>query len=140
MSKSNIKYLHEVKTKQVKDGVVEVHEEFVIDGDKGLTINYYHKDSAGIEKINIKGSGDQFVMKVIVGEQKEEKNLSRAELVKEVGKNKKLSFAKDHVSKAQSRSHSRPKSGSKKGSKKGSRKGSKKGSRKGSKKGSRKSH
>lgn len=117
--KSNVKYLHEVKTKLVKDGVVEVHEEFVIDGDRGLTINYYHKDAKGIEKINIKSSGDGYVMKIINGDEKEEKNLSRSELIKEVSKNKKLSFAKEHVSKAMSRSHGKKhKGGSKRKSKK----------------------
>ena len=130
-----LNYLHEVKTKKIKDGEVhEINEEYIIEGPKGVMIKYYKKDSKGIEKIiiNRKSDGD-YIMKVTKDGDTAEKTLSKADLKKEISKNKKLAFA-DEFSKSKGLARSVNRSGSRKGSKKGTRKGTRKGSKKGSRK------
>lgn len=119
---SKLNFLHEVKNRSIKDDKVQVHEETIIDGPKGVTIKYYHKEGTDIEKISISGKDDSYKMVVISGGNKTEHTLSKSDVAKEIAKNKKLGFAKD-FSKAQK--------GGKKGSK--SKKASKTGSKKGSK-------
>ena|ERR1700744_3692207 len=131
--KSNIVYLHDVKNTSISDGKKITHEEYVIDGDKGLLIKYYHKEGDEAEKIIIARKGSGFVMKTVKGEKKDEKDLNKEELDKELSKNKKLKFAAEYV-KALQQGGIRKRS--RKGSKKVSKKVSKKRSRKGSKKGS----
>ena len=55
----------------------------------------YSKNGDKVEKITIHGSGDDFVMKVTKDGSQEEKKLTKAELMTELKKNKKLDFAAD---------------------------------------------
>ena len=140
---SNLNYLYQNTQKSVKDGKVEVLEEIVIDGPRGLKINYYMKSGNTVEKIVIFGKDDSFKMKSIDGE----KTLSKTELLNEIKSNKKLKFASEFAKnqKGGNVMTGGAKKSSKKGSKKSSKKGSKKtsktmkGGKKSSKKGSKKS-
>ena len=92
---STITFLHDVHSSSIKDGKKLTDEEKIIDGEKGLTIKYFHKDDSSTEKIVIMGKNDSFTMKTIINGDKDEKNLSRSELMKEL-KSKKLKFALDY--------------------------------------------
>jgi len=133
---SKLNFLHDVKNRFIKDDKVQVDEEYIIDGPKGLTIKYYHKEGTEIEKVTISGKDDNYRMVVISGGDKKESTLSKSDLVKEIGKNKKLGFAKDFLktqkggrkgSKAKKASSTKTKKSSSSKAKKGSkaRKGSK---------------
>jgi hypothetical protein len=128
MSKKTLNFKHEIKQTSIKDGDVEIYEEVIMDGSKGLTIKYFHKNKKETNRILIYGSKDEYTMKTQTGDVKDDKKLTKSEMTKEVEKNKKLAFAKDYV-KTQKGGAVGKKSGSKKsGSKKsGSKKhGSKK--------------
>ena len=150
---TNLNYLYQNTKKSVKDGKVEVLEEMVVDGPRGIKINYYKKSDSSVEKIVVFSKGDGFVMKSSDGE----KTLSKAELMEELKSNKKLKFAADFaktqkggkalgmVGGAKKSSKKTSKKSSKKGSKtmvgsKKPKKSSKKSSKKGSKKASKKSY
>ncbi len=137
-SKNTLKYLHESKQSNVVNGKRSAHEEFLIHGDKGMTIKFFHKDDKKVEKIVIvKKPEGGYLMKTMADGKTSEKTIANKEdLVKELKKNKDLEFAVEYVK--SSKDLSRSKASSKKGSKKSSKKGSKKSSKKGSKKSSRK--
>lgn len=94
---SKLNFLHDVKNRFIKDDKVQVDEEYIIDGPNGLTIKYYHKEGTESEKITISGKDDNYKMVVISGGDKKETSLSKSDLAKEIGKNKKLGFAKDFL-------------------------------------------
>ena len=136
---TNLNYLYQNTQKSVKDGKVEVMEEMVVDGPRGLKINYYKKSGDKAEKIVIYSKGDGFVMKSADGE----KTLSKAELLDELKSNKKLKFAAEFAKtqkggKVLGMVGGAKKRGSKKASKKTSKKTSKKVPKKASKKPSKK--
>jgi hypothetical protein len=156
---SKLNYLYQNTQKSVKDDKVEVLEEIVVDGPRGLKINYYMKSGNTVEKIVIFGKDDSFKMKSVDGE----KTLTKTELLNEIKSNKKLKFASEFAktqkggnvmtggakksskksskkgSKKTSKKVSKKSSKTMKGGKKKSKKTSKKGSKKSSKKGSKKS-
>jgi len=129
---SNLNYLYQNTQKSVKDGKVEVMEEMVVDGPRGLKINYYKKSGNSVEKIVIYSKGDSFVMKSGDGE----KTLSKSELMDELKSNKKLKFAADFAKTQKGGKALGMVGGAKKSSKKASKKASKKVSKKASKKAS----
>ena len=129
---SKLNYLYQNTQKSVKDDKVEVLEEIVVDGPRGLKINYYMKSGNTVEKIVIFGKDDSFKMKSVDGE----KTLTKTELLNEIKSNKKLKFASEFA-KTQKGGNVMT-GGAKKSSKKGSKKTSKKVSKKSSKKGSKK--
>lgn len=123
-------FVHEVTTKEVKNGSVVVHDEFLIHGSGGLSFKYYYKDDKTKEKITGKMLSDgKFSVRYMVNDKKDEKEMSKDELIKEFSKNKALKFVVDYL---------KTQKGGKKSSRKMSRKGSRKVSKKGSKKGSKK--
>jgi hypothetical protein len=136
---SVIEVLHDVRNFSIKKGKKVKDEEYVIQGEKGLKIKYFHKDDKTAEKIVITGKDGVYKMKSTIDGEVTEKDLDEKALEKEL-KSAKLKFAKEQLkggAKADSGLV-----GGRKGSKKGSKKaGSKKGSKKaGSKKsGSKKS-
>lgn len=130
--KTQVKILHSQVSKHVEGDKREVHEEFMIHGDKGFTAKYYHKDSKQEVRIVVNKKDDKYVLKTKMGDKVDEKILTKADLLKELSKHKELKFVVDYLSKA--KDLSRSKVGSKKGSKRGSKRGSKKGSKRGSKK------
>src|SRR5690606_29147815 len=81
------------------------------------------------------GKGDKYVLKSNLNGVKEEKTLTKREMLDELSKNKKLKFAADFLKTQKGGAllrrivHVMSRTKSKKGSKKGSRKGSKKGSK-----------
>lgn len=93
--KSALTYLHKVFNQSLKDGVVTTYEEIIIEGPKGITVKYYSKDGKNEEKITIFGKDDKFKMTIKEGDKKEEKTLTKEELMSELKKNKKLKFAAD---------------------------------------------
>lgn len=134
-SKSSLTFLHKVLEESIKDGKKATHEEQVIHGSKGLTIKFYHKKDNKVEKISIRSEGDEYKMTHQDGDKKEEKTLSKKEMIDVVSKNKDLAFAKEYVSKHMKGGYRHM---SRKSSRKASKKASKKASRKHSKKSSRK--
>jgi hypothetical protein len=130
---SSIKILHDIRNLSIKNGKKVVEEEYVIQGEKGLKIKYYYKDEKKKEKITITGKDGKYMMKTIIDDKVDEKELDEKGLKAEM-KNSKLKFAKEQLGGAkindlEGGAKKRSKSGSKKsGSKKaGSKKrGSKK--------------
>jgi hypothetical protein len=140
---SAVNYLHSSIEKHVEGDKRETHEEFIIHGSKGFTAKYYHKDSKQEVRVVVSKKDDKYVLKTKMGDKQDEKTLTKADLIKELGKHKELKFVVDYLNKAKDLSRGSKKGGSKKSSKKGSKKSSKKGgskksSKKGSKKGSKK--
>jgi len=123
-------FLHDQRSKSISNGKKLVTEEYIIHGDKGLLIKYYHKDGDNTEKIIITKKGDNYLLKTDINGTKEEKELSKDAIVKEINKNKNLTFALQYV---------KSQAGGKRGSRSGSRKGSRKGSKRNMKRGSRSS-
>ena len=150
-------FLHDIKQRSIDNDKKSTHEEFVIHGSKGLTIKYFHKDDKTAEKIVINERDGKYMMKSTIGENHEEKELSKEDLVDLLTKNKSLKFALAYVkglkgsatlkrttkksskkSSKKVKKSSKKLTGGKKSSRKVSKKVSKKASKKGSKKGSRK--
>ncbi len=117
---SAVNYLHSSINKHVEGDKRETHEEFIIHGSKGFTAKYYHKDNKQEVRVVVAKKDDKYVLKTKMGDKVDEKTMSKADLIKELSKQKELKFMVDYLSKA--KDLSRPKAGSKKGSKKGSRK------------------
>jgi hypothetical protein len=142
----SLKYLHRVVNESLKNGVKETYEEFIIQGEKGVTIKMFKKDADGMERIVISGKEDKYKMKSQKGDKKDEKDLTLKEMLAELKSNKALKFAAEFaktqkggklfggkkMSKKSSKTAS--KTASKKTSKKSSKKASKKSSKRGSKK------
>jgi hypothetical protein len=136
---SKITYRHKEESTDIKNGKITVYEEDIIDGPKGVSFKLYKKTDTKKEKIIGRRNDDgTYTFIHIVDDKKDSKNLSLADLLKEIKKIKGLEFAVKYLSTAKMARASRAlsRSGSRKGSKKRtSRKGSKKRtSRKGSKK------
>ncbi len=129
---TNLNYLFQNTQKSVKDGKVDVLEEMVVDGPRGLKINFYKKSDNSVEKIVIYGKDDSFKLRTADGE----KTLSKTELLDELKSNKKLKFALEFAKSQKGGKINAVCGGSKKSSKKTSKKSSKKSSKKTSKKSS----
>ncbi len=132
--KNPLKILHSEVSKHVEGDKRETHEEFMIHGDKGFSAKYYHKDSKQEIRIVVTKKDDMYILKTKLGDKEDVKTLTKAELIKELSKQKELKFIVDYLSKAKDLSRSKRSKKGSKGSKRGS-KGSKRGS-KGSKRGS----
>lgn len=145
----DLTYLHNVINKTLANGVINTYEELIKEGPKGLVIKLYNKVGDKVEKLVLAGKGDSYTLKSNLNGTKEEKTLTKREMLDELSKNKKLKFASDFLKTqkggallkriAHSMSRTKPKKTSKKDSKKSSKKASKKISRKSSKKTSKKS-
>lgn len=136
--KSTPKYLHSFSLKSLVGDFVEQTEEYIVDGEKGILIKYFHIDKKnGKKKIVIKGNKDgSFSVK----EGDKDKSLSKDEIVKMIKGDKDLKFAEDFLKTQKGGAWlNRTKKSSKKSSKKASKKSSKKSSKGGAKKGSKKS-
>uniref|UniRef100_A0A6C0EC76 Uncharacterized protein n=1 Tax=viral metagenome TaxID=1070528 RepID=A0A6C0EC76_9ZZZZ len=129
--KGKLSYLHDFKHTTIKDGKKVVHEEYVINGTKGLRIKYYHKENDNIEKIVVgtKGDGNYFLKTTKNKDTKTEENLSKDDLLKVLKKDKSLDFALDYIKKEMKGGSRKTSRKTKKSSKKSSKKGSKKGSK-----------
>jgi hypothetical protein len=140
MNMNKAKKVHEKKEKYVENNKVIIREEFLIDGDKGVLVKFYHKEGDKKDKWVIIGKGGEFIVKETHGETKEpERTVSKKDLLKEIAKNKDLAFALDYL-KNMSQSRSKSKGGKRRSKKsKSSKKASKKASKKGSKKRSKRS-
>jgi len=99
MSKSNVKYLHEVSQKTVKNGDVMIHEEYIIHGDKGLLIKHYHKEGDKKEKFVAKQIDDgTFVVKTMKnGTEETNESVSKEDLMKMMKKDKMLEFGVEYL-------------------------------------------
>lgn len=114
-------FLHKVATSKIEKGKKLIHEEELMDGDKGLTIKYFHKEDDNAVKIVIRQTGDEYKIMVTRGDQKEEQTVSKEDVVKYIKKDKNLSWAANYLSGkkiARSTGGKWAKSGSKKGSRK----------------------
>lgn len=115
-----------------------VKEQTIINGPKGLSFKYYHKDGNKIVKIKGEEQADgSFLLTIKDGNNEEKKTLSKKELLKYIKDNEQLVFAIESIE-AQKGGKRKAKRVSRKGSKRSSRRTSRKGSRKGSKGGARK--
>jgi hypothetical protein len=100
-TKSELKYYYNTSLEEVKDGVMSMIEETVIDGKKGLSIKFFKKSDDKLDKVSAKQKEDgTYVMSVIKAGKKEEKdNLSKSSLITELKKHKEMKFAVDYLSK-----------------------------------------
>lgn len=92
---SVINIYHEIKNVSIKKGKKVVDEEFLIQGEKGLKIKYFHKDDKESEKIVITGKDGVYKMKSTTNGETEEKELDEKGLEKEL--KGKLKFAKEQL-------------------------------------------
>lgn len=142
---SKLTFLHKVNETKIVDGKKVTHEEQITDGlTKGVMIKFYHKENDHVEKYTIAKKDDKYKFLLTVGDKKDEKLLSKDELLKEISKIKSLKFAVDYLKSAKTvkrvtggnkssvKKSSAKKSSVKKGSvrKSSVRKGSKKGTTK----------
>ena len=145
----SLKYLHRVVNESLKNGVKEAYEEFIIQGERGVTIKMFKKDANGMERIVITGNDDKYKIKTQKDDKKDEKDLSLKEMLAELKNNKALKFAAEFAKtqkggklfggKNMSKKSSKTvKTVSKKTSKKASKKASKKSSKRSSKRSSKK--
>ena len=93
-----VNFVHSVKTMTIVNDKPIIHEEYIIDGAKGIFIKYYHKENDIIEKIIIKGDNDKFNVKMLLGDKKEEKVIDKKELIQLIKSTKLLVFAKPYAS------------------------------------------
>ncbi len=130
----DVKYLHKVVESHVVNGKRVTHEEFLIHGDKGFSMKFYHKDDKSKMKVHVSNKNGKYEMEIAKGDDaKEKKVLTKEELLKEL-KTLKLDFAIEYIK--ASKDLAGGKRASKKASKKTSKKASKKVYKKVSKKGS----
>ncbi len=136
--KSNIVFLHDVRNASIINGKKIVHEEYVINGPKGLLIKFYHKENDVTVKYVIKAlDANNFKFKSMIGEKVSDQTYSKDDLLNELKKHKDLKFALDYIktqkggAKVSSKGASKKKVETKTTQKKGSKKGSK--SKRGSK-------
>lgn len=138
----DLTYLHNVVNKTLSNGVINTYEELIKEGPKGLVIKLYNKVGDKIEKLVLAGKGDSYTLKSNLNGTKEEKTLTKREMLDELSKNKKLKFASDFLKTQKGGAllkriaHPMSRSKSKKASKKASKKDSKKPVKKTSKKSS----
>lgn len=124
---SSLKFIHQKLEKTLNDGKKTNHEEEVFHGSKGLTIKYFHKEDDKSTKISVYEKDGKYFMKTAVKKdkdsepKKEEVEILKADLAKELAKHKELKFALDYI-KTQKGGASKKKSTIKKSSKKSTRK------------------
>jgi len=93
---SVIEVLHDVAISTIKKGKKVKSDEYVIKGEKGLTIKYFLQDDKNKEKIIIKGKDGVYKMKTNINGEITEKDLDEKGLEKEL-KSTKLKFAKEQL-------------------------------------------
>jgi hypothetical protein len=136
--KEKYTFLHEINQKKIDGDKIEVHEENIIKGSRGLSFKYYHKDNN--QKVKIQGrqndDGTWDLITIMDDKREEKKKLSKNDLMKEIEKYKYLKFVSDYLKTQKAGRRSTRKSSSKKtlkSSRKGSRRRSRRVSRRGSK-------
>lgn len=98
-SKKLPNYLYNNASSKLVDSFIEKTEEYIIDGEKGIIIKYYHVDKTKLKKVMIKSlSKDTFIYKIKQGKNKSDikedvKNVTKDELLKIVKSDKDLDFA-----------------------------------------------
>lgn len=98
---SSIEYLHESSHSSIIDGKMETHEEKIIEGKKGILIKLFDKKNDKQTKIVLAGKDDKYILKIVDGDKKEEKDLDKNGFLNELKTNKKLAFAADFLKKKQ---------------------------------------
>ncbi len=136
---SSLKFIHQKLEKTLNDGKKTNHEEEVFHGSKGLTIKYFHKEDDTSTKISVYEKDGKYFMKTAIKKdkdaepKKEEVEIPKSDLSKELAKHKELKFALDYV-KTQKGGASKKSTIKKKSSKKSTIKKSSKKTKKSSKK------
>jgi hypothetical protein len=126
-------FLHHVMTKNISGDKKITHEEKVVHNERGISFAYFHKEGNNQEKIKGRSNADgTYTLVIFKGDKKDEKIMSKSELLDELKKNKDLKFALTYIKDAKD-----VKGGKRKVSRKPSRKTSRKTSKKTSRKTSR---
>ena len=116
-------FVHKLSSTSVKNGKVEVHEEMIVKGDKGLIIKHYHKDDKSKVKMVAKMMDNgSFSVRTMDGDKKDDKDMSKEDFLKMLAKDKNLKFAHDYLKTMKGGARRKSRKGSKKASKKRSRK------------------
>jgi hypothetical protein len=99
--KSDIKFLHDKRNVSISNGHKIVHEEYVIDGSKGVMIKFYHKEGDEFNKVTIKAleDGTYRFISSSNNEDKREEIMSKKDLLKELNKSKMMKFAVEYLEK-----------------------------------------
>ena len=103
--KGSLKHKHQFSTTDIKDGKAIVKEEFIIEGDKGIMFKYYSKEGDSKTKITGRSNPDDDSFSVRTsqnGKEPTEENMSRADLIKMLSKDKNLKFVTDYLKRSQS--------------------------------------
>ena len=120
MSKTLPKYLHSYASKKLNKDFVEQTEEYIVDGEKGILIKFFHVEKGNKRKIVIKGTKDGFSVRNEENDKKTEKEMSKDELLKMVKGDKDLAFIAEFLKTQKGGAWlNRSKKSSKKSSKKG---------------------
>lgn len=130
-------YLHQVSLRKRVDDILIIHEEEVIDTEKGIRFKHYHKENNKINKTVGIEDGDNFIVKTTVDGVKAESVMSKADLLKSLSKDKEMKFVADIIKTLGDSKRKQSRTTSKKTSKKSSKKTSKKTSRRTSRRTSR---
>jgi hypothetical protein len=131
----NLIYLHHVMTKNIHGNTKITHEEKVVHNERGISFAYFHKEGTSQDKIKGRSNADgTYTLIHFKGDKKDEKILSKDDLLNELKKIKELKFVIDYVKTAKGGRRKLSRKSSKKTSKKAERKTSRKTSRKSSKK------
>ena len=103
MSDSGLKYLHKISTEEIKNGKKVTHEEKIVEGTKGFTAKYFHKEGNKSNKTIVlsKDSG-KYLLKVNVNGEPKEMTLTKDELLSELKKRKELKYIHDYVKESKS--------------------------------------
>ena len=120
--KGKAEFIHKLSHTSVKNDKVEVHEEYIVKGDKGLLIKHYHKSGGKASKlVAVMKDDGSFSVRTMEGDKKDEQTMSKADFLKMLAKDKNLKFALDYLKgikggarKRSKKSKSRKSKGSKK--------------------------
>lgn len=93
----SVSFVHSVKEMHLNNGKKTIHEEYMLNGEKGLYIKYFDRVDDKTKKIVILNKNGKYIIKED-GEAKEDQ--TKADVDAFIKKNKSLSWAKSLVEKA----------------------------------------
>lgn len=123
-------YLHQVSLRKRVDDILIIHEEEVVNTEKGIRFKHYHKENGKINKTVGIEDGDNFIIKTTVDGVKTETIIAKSDLLKSLAKDKEMKFVADIIKTLGDSKRKQSRTTSKKASKKASKRQSRKTSRK----------
>lgn len=125
-----VSYSYEQSLMTVTNGEKKRVAYSIVDGDKGATYNYLHKDNSSFKKVRIVEKEGKFEVKTKINEDEKTDVLDEKDFKDLIKKDKDLAFIVDYIKNTKKTGGSKMKRSSKKVIKKASKKVSKKTSKK----------